>query len=98
MTCLADYYTATDSSSYSFLGSAWLIPIVMIGYFLVIVADNLLVWHTNTTIAKMTSADNEHGHGKGHGRSLGSVDGVSSKAEPVMRREQEQGRTGDHNV
>jgi hypothetical protein len=56
MTSLANYYPATENSAYYFFGSAWLIPVVMLGYFVVIVADNLLVWHSNKTIAARTSA------------------------------------------
>ena len=53
---MAQYYSATEWSSYYFYDSAWLIPVVMLGYFVVIVLDNLLVWHTNKTIAAQTSA------------------------------------------
>lgn len=55
MACLANYYSATYWSSYNFLGSAWLIPVVMLGYLLVIILDGVLVWHTNKTIAKQTA-------------------------------------------
>ena len=54
MASLANYFGST-TSSYNFFGSAWLIPVVMLGYFVVIVLDNLLVWHTNKTIARQTS-------------------------------------------
>lgn len=52
---MAQYYSATEWSSYYFYDSAWLIPVVMLGYFVVIILDNLLVWHTNKTIATQTS-------------------------------------------
>ena len=73
-TTLAQYYSATAYSSGNFLyGSAWLIPVVMLGYSVVIILDNLLVWHTNKTIATQTSntrnsivgvADGSGGYGK----------------------------------
>ena len=55
-TSMAHYYSATYWSSYDFYSTAWLIPVVVLGYFVVIVLDNLLVWHTNKTIAAQTSS------------------------------------------
>jgi hypothetical protein len=44
-----------SSSTANFLFSAWLVPVVTLGYFIVIILDNVLVWHTNETIARQTS-------------------------------------------
>ena len=74
MATLANFYSATYWSSYNFLGSAWLIPIVVLGYFIVIVLDNLLVWHTNKTVAKLTSSGR-----RGKDGSLDSTDNGSEE-------------------
>ena len=64
---LANFYPASTYSSYNFFGSAWLIPVVMLGYSVVIILDNLLVWHTNKTISSQTSnARNDSHVGEGY--------------------------------
>ena len=52
--CLENWVDYTTSSA-NFVYSPWPLLTVMFGYLVVIVLDNLLVWHTNKTIARMTS-------------------------------------------
>jgi hypothetical protein len=48
---------------------------VMLTYFVVIVLDNLLVWHSNRTIVKMTSTS----YGDGNGRKMLETDEESGE-------------------
>lgn len=43
----------------AYLESAWVMPTIMFSFFFVIVLDNLLVWHSNKTLAKLNSSDND---------------------------------------
>ena len=65
MASLANYYSPTYWSSYRFFSSAWPILVVVLGYFVVIVLDNLLVWHGNKTLAKVTGGQQRHGSVRG---------------------------------
>ena len=47
----------------NFIVSPWPIPTVMIAFFVVIVLDNLLVWHSNRTVGRVVG-----GRGEGDGR------------------------------
>lgn len=47
---LAVWYPADNGN---FILSPWPIPTVMLAYFVVIVLDNLLVWHGNRTVGKV---------------------------------------------
>lgn len=90
MASLSNYYSATYWSSYNFLGSAWLIPVVMLGYLLVIVLDGVLVWHTNKTIAKQT--DNHPNDSVGRLHSVDQNDEVDrSQDRPVKSSPSEAG-------
>lgn len=44
--------------------SSWLIPVVTLSYFVVIVMDSLLVWHTNKTIGRQTSTNRHEVYSK----------------------------------
>lgn len=65
MTTLGYLHPTTETSIEYLLTSAWLIPIAMLGYLLVIVLDNLLIWRTNKTISNQTA--NKRGASIGHG-------------------------------
>lgn len=47
---LAVWYPADGGN---FVTSPWPIPTVMLAFFVVIVLDNLLVWHSNRTVGKV---------------------------------------------
>ena len=87
MTCLVDYYSV-GWASYYFTGSAWLIPVVTIGYFVVIIADNLLVWHSNKTISQMTAAQRGHKRDSSAGSGEDGDGSIRAMSEP----------RGDHHV
>lgn len=44
--------------------SSWIIPTVTLSYFVVIVMDSLLVWHSNKTIARQTSSNRHEVYSK----------------------------------
>lgn len=51
-------YSGTDTVlAGNFDYSSWLIPVVTLSYFAVIVLDNLLVWHSNKTVGRLTSTN-----------------------------------------
>ena len=52
--------------------SSWIIPVVTLSYFVVIALDSLLVWHSNKTIARQTSANRQEVYSK--------VDGTTKQA------------------
>jgi len=84
LACIPVWYFTNAADN--FLFSAWHIPIVMLVYFIVIVLDNLLVWHSNKTIAKQTSNNREEYSmtdslsKRGHSRERGSTE----ETMPVM--------------
>ena len=90
MTTVGIYYSPY-TSNYYFITSAWLIPVVVIGYFVVIVADNLLVWHSNKTISRKTNSNRNHS--LMHNFESGERGDVG-ETQPVMHEEER----GDHNV
>lgn len=70
LAALSVYYGPYNSST-DFLRSPWLIPVVMLGFFVVIVLDNFLVWHGNRTVSHLTSTARgnsvfEHENGDHH--------------------------------
>ena len=65
--------------------SSWLIPVVTLSYFVVIVMDSLLVWHTNKTIGRQTSTNRHEVYSKVDGsvQQKHSVSGSSSAEHSV---------------
>lgn len=88
MASLAQYLPSVETASANFFDSAWPIPIVMLGYFIVIVLDNILVWHGNKTFAKMTSRPRT-------GNLLDAEMGPQSQPQPQSRPGDERQVTGE---
>ena len=85
--CLENWVDYNTTSA-NFVYSPWPLITMMLGYFIVIVLDNLLVWHTNKTIATMTSS---HRMSYSLTDSLSRRDGQSSQGpsqpEAIQRQE-----------
>jgi hypothetical protein len=60
--------------------SSWIIPTVVLSYFVVIVMDSLLVWHSNKTIGRQTSTNRHEVYSKVDG-SVQKRNGSGSSAD-----------------
>ena len=92
LTSLANYY-AVGWSGYDFLSSAWPILVVVLGYLVVIVLDNLLVWHGNKTIAKVAGGGQRHGSVRGEALTQQEQHAVEHRDEPGFVEQHRPGRS-----
>jgi hypothetical protein len=71
-------------SSSLFDDSAWMIPVVTLAYFVVIVMDSLLVWHSNKTIGRQTSTNRHEVYSKVDGSVQQKRNGSGSSADSAV--------------